>query len=142
MRSKLYVAFQLLILVFLVLIGDLFPNELSMYIPWVIGLLIIVWAFLEKRMSVSIFPDPTTDMKLITTGPYKIVRHPIYTGVLLFTASWIPIVGKWELYLLVWFSLVVIFLLKIFHEELLLEDTFSNYQEYQEKTDRLIPFIY
>jgi protein-S-isoprenylcysteine O-methyltransferase Ste14 len=82
------------------------------------------------------------DHHLITTGLYKYVRHPAYTGdlvvqigIALFFSS---IIG-----FLIMILLVPCFLYRISVEEKMLLDQFGyQYKEYQKNTKKLVPFIF
>jgi len=81
------------------------------------------------------------DHELIREGPYAIVRHPIYTGLLFAMLG--SAVAMTELKGLVAVALVFWGLLqKIRGEEVLLESHFSEYREYTLRVKKLIPFLY
>jgi protein-S-isoprenylcysteine O-methyltransferase Ste14 len=79
--------------------------------------------------------------ELIRTGPYRVVRHPIYTGLLLaFTGSAIAI-GEWRGVVAV-LLVVFAFYRKIRLEERWMTDTFGErYGAYRAETKALIPFL-
>jgi protein-S-isoprenylcysteine O-methyltransferase Ste14 len=79
------------------------------------------------------------DQKVISTGPYALVRHPMYTGTLLFTLASPLALGSWWGFLPV---LLVIPMLvwRIFDEEKLLNAELSGYADYTRKVRyRLVP---
>ena len=81
------------------------------------------------------------DHKLIQTGPYKIVRHPIYAGMLFGFIGTAIVIGEIRAPLTVVFILAA-FLIKILTEEkLLLEEFGSTYLRYKKEVKMLIPFI-
>jgi protein-S-isoprenylcysteine O-methyltransferase Ste14 len=82
------------------------------------------------------------DQKVITTGPYAIVRHPMYASASLYVlgtplalASWWGFVG---------FAIMLPFLIwRLIDEERLLERDLPGYREYQDRVRyRLIPGIW
>ncbi len=91
--------------------------------------------------NLSVLPYPKDCLELIETGPYAIVRHPIYSGL---------IVGAlgWGLYLhadltLIWaLSLFVLFDAKARREEIWLAEKFPEYAEYRTRVKKLIPWLY
>jgi protein-S-isoprenylcysteine O-methyltransferase Ste14 len=79
--------------------------------------------------------------KLIRTGPYRFVRHPIYTGITVGMIGTAIAVGEWRGVLAV--ALVIIaYLRKISLEERFLNEQFgSEYAQYRHEVRGLIPFI-
>jgi protein-S-isoprenylcysteine O-methyltransferase Ste14 len=80
--------------------------------------------------------------KVISTGPYALVRHPMYTGTLLFTLASPPALGSWWGLLPV--ALVIPMLVwRIFDEEKLLNAELPGYADYTRKVRfRLMPFVW
>ncbi len=107
-----------------------------------LALLIGLWAvFTVGLRRVSIFPDLKKGARLVTHGPYKIVRHPMYTSVMLFCSGLVLSNPVW--YMLLGFAVLLgdlIFKLK--YEEKKLVQEFSEYKTYRKKTYYFIPFIY
>ena len=79
--------------------------------------------------------------ELISTGPYALVRHPIYTGLLIALAGTSLYDGRWRALLgLAFFALG--FWLKAHSEEALLEREFADeYRSYRARTPMLIPTL-
>jgi len=82
-----------------------------------------------------------TDPELVTTGPYKSVRHPIYSGIIL------AMIGSAIAISLYWLIAVVIlaayFVYSAVSEERYLTKTFPDaYPRYKQSTKMLIPFIF
>jgi protein-S-isoprenylcysteine O-methyltransferase Ste14 len=86
-------------------------------------------------------PYPKDGMTLIETGPYALVRHPMYSGGLALALGWALFVrsGLTVGYVV---SLFVFLDLKSRREEKWLMEKFSAYRGYQERVRRLIPFVY
>jgi protein-S-isoprenylcysteine O-methyltransferase Ste14 len=80
--------------------------------------------------------------QVISSGPYALVRHPMYTAVLLiFIFSPLALGSFWALIAVV--PLPIIVVLRIFNEEKLLAQQLPGYIEYMQKVRfRLIPFIW
>jgi len=80
--------------------------------------------------------------KLITTGVYKYIRHPIYTGVdLMGIGTIIASQSFFVIFFLI--CMMLFFVFKMKKEETLLMKHFpKEYPEYKKKTKALIPFIY
>ena len=84
-----------------------------------------------------------TDQRLVTAGPYRLVRHPGYTGTLLVWTGYCIGVGDWIVLLVVGALLVGAYTWRIHTEEAMLLGVFSDqYPQYQRRTRRLIPFVY
>jgi protein-S-isoprenylcysteine O-methyltransferase Ste14 len=107
----------------------------------VVGVAFAIWARLHlggnwgTPMSVKEKPD------LVTTGPYRFVRHPIYTGIAVAMLGSIITVGfMW----LVWFFLFSIsFIYSAKKEEKFMLAQFpKEYPAYMKRTKMLIPFIF
>ena len=103
-----------------------------------------LWVFLVFRENsyTSRIVEVEKEQKVISTGPYSVVRHPMYLGIIvmyLFTplalGSW------WALIVFMFLPLVLIF--RIFNEEEVLQRDLTGYKEYCQKTHyRLIPYIW
>jgi len=79
---------------------------------------------------------------VISTGPYRYVRHPLYAGGLLMWLATAPALGSFVA-LPVCFLLVPVFVLRLVNEENLLRRDLPGYQEYCEHTRyRLVPYIW
>ena len=87
------------------------------------------------------FPRPKTAATLIRSGAYRIVRHPIYGGLILMALGWALFVHG-NLTLLYALALVVLLDAKTRHEERWLVAKFGNYPDYKRRVRRLIPFLY
>ncbi|MDC8001212.1 isoprenylcysteine carboxylmethyltransferase family protein [Aequorivita todarodis] len=109
-------------------------------IAW-LGTLLACWSrfSLGKNWSVSV--QLKKDHELITTGPYKIIRHPIYTAILLLFIGNTLIVGDYRAILAI---LIVFFSLwrKLKLEEQWLTEHFGKtYIDYKAKTKALFPWV-
>ena len=128
---------QLLILALMAMKSQLSVIDLSFT---GLGLFISVWSAWHLRRQLTVLPEPVRGKSLIQSGPYKIVRHPIYFAILIWGLGKLaskPSVETTALYLL----LFGILILKIRHEESLLLKYYSEYKEYKTKTASLIPFL-
>jgi protein-S-isoprenylcysteine O-methyltransferase Ste14 len=106
------------------------------------GLAIALWARTALGRNWSALPELKLGHELVTTGPYAVVRHPIYTGMLLmFTA----VAVLWEapagLLLLVVAGIVL--RVKLAREETLMAGEFPDqWPAYRARTRRLLPLVW
>lgn len=115
----------------------------------VIGLLLLtlflafsIWARIILGRNWSGAIQKVQGQRLVTKGPYKYIRNPIYTGIIGgFIGTFITI-GTLASFIGMLLS-VAIYILKIIKEENFLVDTFGNeYVEYKKRTWALIPLIF
>lgn len=107
----------------------------------VLGGLIIILALLQLNKNLSPFPTPKNNTTLLQNGLYKYIRHPIYTGIIIFFTG--HSVYQNSLYkLAISLLLVVLFHFKSNYEEQRLEQKFPNYKLYKSKTRKFFPWSY
>lgn len=109
-------------------------------IAW-LGTLLACWSrfLLGKNWSVSV--QLKKDHELITKGPYKIIRHPIYTAILLLFLGNVIIVGDYRGIL----AIIIVFIslwrkLKL-EEQWLTEYFGEDYLNYKTKSKALLPYV-
>lgn len=83
-------------------------------------------------------PIPKDGAELVTTGVYRYVRHPIYTGVLL-AALGLVVLGASAGHIVGWIALFVVLSIKASGEEAMLAKRHPGYESYAKSTGRLIP---
>ena len=86
-------------------------------------------------------PIPKDEAKLIMTGPYRFIRHPMYGAVLLGMLGIAISMDTWLGYA-VWAVLFTDLYIKLRFEEKLLLEKFSEYAEYMKRTKKLLPFLW
>ncbi len=102
--------------------------------------------FLAYRENSYLSPlvrlQPERGQTVISTGPYRYVRHPLYSGLLLFTAGTSLLLGSWYGLLM---GLVIDGMVvgRLLGEERMLRRELPGYQEYTTRTRyRLIPHVW
>jgi len=91
-------------------------------------------------MQLSALPEPVRGKKVICSGPYRFVRHPMYFGLLTWGLG--KVFSSPELFVTaLYLMLFGILFFKIRYEEGLLRTHYFEYQEYSAKTAGLIPFL-
>jgi protein-S-isoprenylcysteine O-methyltransferase Ste14 len=98
------------------------------------------WVTIGAR-HLRIHPDPHPEGRLVTWGPYRFIRHPMYACTLLIAASWVAS-SPTPTRLGVLAVLAADLVLKLRHEEVLLLARYPGYAAYRERTHRLVPFVY
>mgnify|MGYP003329869420 CR=1 FL=1 len=99
----------------------------------------IYWMF--SNLATNITPTVTIriEHQLVTSGPYRYIRHPLYTfGTMLFT-GFILIAGNWLLMLTAIVALSALFLRTPQEEAMLLERFGDEYRDYMVRTGRYLP---
>ncbi len=124
------------------LTGPLFPASLWLLAIEAAGILLGIWAILAMGIgNFNITPDVKRNGRLVTAGPYALIRHPMYTALLLTTLP--LIVNSFSLFRLgLWLLLLIDLVLKLKYEEGLLRQALPGYGAYMERSYRLIPFVY
>jgi protein-S-isoprenylcysteine O-methyltransferase Ste14 len=130
---------------FLVYVIPLYPRrELSAPAEMVSTLLVLfgsaaaVYTLLQLGRSFSLMAEAR---RLITSGPYRLVRHPLYL------AEELAIIGIFMQFLSLSTAFVlavqIVFQLRRMHnEEAVLTESFPEYSAYRQRTARLLPGIY
>ncbi len=119
---------------------------LSYTLPGIIltvsGLITALWARIFLGRNWSNYITYKKEHELITTGPYKLLRHPIYSGTLLMLAGTFLYYGNLIiLIILMMFAAMVAWRMSK-EEEAMTELFGEKYADYMKRTKRLVPWIY
>lgn len=141
--SLLLVIVQLGSIVALLMTGPAIPGTVAGRVALGAGLLMGLWAVLTMvRLSrLRIMPEPAAGARLLTIGPYRLVRHPMYTAVLL-TAAGLTLGRLTPARISLLVLLGMDLWLKLSREERFLRQRFADYDDYARRTKRLIPFVF
>jgi protein-S-isoprenylcysteine O-methyltransferase Ste14 len=103
--------------------------------------LLALWALAANRPgNFNIRPTPRHGGTLVTSGPYRWVRHPMYTSVLMAAAA--AAVKSHEIADGgLWVALLIVLLVKAGIEERALMIRFPDYQDYKSRTTRFLPWL-
>lgn len=152
-RGEYWVLAQALLLIGLILLP---PYRLAgwqlpspwMYAVWVgaavLGLVAVIFlgkGLIDLGQSLTPLPYPREDGQLVQSGVYGIVRHPIYSGVIVGVLAW----ALYQLSLTHAIAAIAFFLFfnaKAHREELWLADKYAEYAGYQQRVKKLIPWLY
>jgi protein-S-isoprenylcysteine O-methyltransferase Ste14 len=101
---------------------------------------LMVWARITFGLRSFHFSANPTEGGLVTSGPYRYLRHPIYAAVLLLIWPGVLANLSWKNLFL---GLVITAgtIVRILSEERLLLEHFPEYEAYARRTRRIIPFI-
>ncbi len=119
------------------------------YCTWVpllivqaLSLVLLIWTWLHLRPGkFHILPVPMKSGTLVVSGPFRLIRHPMYLCLFLYL---IPLViehfSYWRIIvLLVWMGVMIF---KLFFEEKKMQERFPEYEAYMKRSKRMLPFIF
>ncbi len=150
-KALLLVMIQFILFAVIGGVAVLIPTEHSTG-QWIIGglailsgLAIALYAITEhgrvNQGGPSALPTPNQEAELVTSGLYKRIRHPIYTGVLL-VAFGITIWHGHGILMTATLFLVGLLTYKSLYEEDLLMAQYPSYGDYREQTGRFFPKLF
>ena len=128
-------------LLFLRIVPDEIVIALAGTAVTLVGLGFAIWARLHLGTNWSGQPMIKVDHKLVRTGPYKIVRNPIYTGILVAFAGTALVIGEFWAVITIFIILIVFFVKIRMEEKFLLEEFGESYNQYKKDVKALIPYI-
>jgi protein-S-isoprenylcysteine O-methyltransferase Ste14 len=146
-RRKSYLAWFLVLLQFLFIGLILISSPVTQLKIWVIlfilaGIGLGLYSIQTIRLgNFNISPHVKPTGKLIAHGPYRLIRHPMYTAILI--TCWPLVLGHFS-YPKLGFAagLTLVLIAKLHIEEQYLKLAFPAYLEYTRTSKKLIPFIY
>ena len=140
--SIVLVVTQFALIALIMSTGPLWPTHWSLRGVLVLGGVIGLWSFLAMGLgNIRAFPEIPQHGRLVVHGPYRWVRHPMYTSVLVITLAWM-VEHPFPFRMVLWLGLVVTLWVKLGYEEQLLLARFPLYEEYRQRTKRIIPFLF
>jgi protein-S-isoprenylcysteine O-methyltransferase Ste14 len=142
----LFVAIQfalLAVMVFYPRDAGWIPTDLMRTVGFVFmaaGVGVGLWAAVYLGRGLTPSPLPNGSVGLVMRGPYRFVRHPMYTSVILLGIGMTIRSGSWVV-LFAFVVLVLLFAVKSRWEEAHLADAFPGYERYMTSTGRFVPRI-
>lgn len=102
----------------------------------------IVFLVFKENSFTSATIEVDKKQKVITTGPYAAIRHPMYSGALLMLAASSIALGSWW-GLVAFIPMIFVIIVRLLHEETYLTKHLDGYMAYCKKTHyRLLPFVW
>jgi protein-S-isoprenylcysteine O-methyltransferase Ste14 len=148
-RGEGWLVIQVLLLTAIVLAG-LFgagPRGPQSWLPTSIGAVLLVAGLIlgvrglrDLGAAMSPFPRPLAGTRIVRTGVYRHVRHPIYGGIILAAFGWAMVMASPTAVILA-VVLLFFFELKARREEVWLYEQDEEYAQYRASTRRFIPGI-
>jgi protein-S-isoprenylcysteine O-methyltransferase Ste14 len=117
------------------------PVQMAGVVVTGLGVAMIVWGFISLGDALTPFPRPLDGAVLHRQGAFRLMRHPIYTGVILASLGW---TGWWlsGIGLLPVLALAIFFDRKAAHEEIWLREKYKDYGDYARRVKKFIPGLY
>jgi protein-S-isoprenylcysteine O-methyltransferase Ste14 len=130
-----------LVLAALLVRGAFFSSQPVVITAEVAAVALMAWARLTfGRRSFNAAANPKAG-GLVTTGPYRYIRHPIYTAACLF--GWSGILAHWSLInVLLGALLIAGAVARMLCEERLIIEVYPEYRDYAQATKRMVPYIF
>jgi protein-S-isoprenylcysteine O-methyltransferase Ste14 len=142
MKGKILVTIQFTCLILLVLATNWLTLPWWAYIMLALSGFLAFWAMAVMRLgNFNVVPTPVDKGVLVTGGPYKVIRHPMYTSIFIFASALLA--GQFDyIKLIISIVLVAGLIVKMLYEETLLRNHHPGYEAYMAKTKRVIPFVW
>lgn len=149
-RGEGWVALQVLLFAAIAIAGmyqavrippDLDVASIAGALMIVAGGLVALRALQDLGSSLSPLPRPVQGNRLVETGTYRLIRHPIYSGIVLAGIGWGVLTGSWSAIGLT-ALLFMLFDAKSRREEAWLADVHRDYATYRARTRRFVPWLY
>jgi protein-S-isoprenylcysteine O-methyltransferase Ste14 len=107
------------------------------------GIGLRLWSFRTLGRYFTFTVQTSADQPVITDGPYRIVRHPGYAGILLAVVGLGLLIGNWWSLLILTIAVTcgLVFRIRV-EERALLRDLGDGYRDYAATHKRLVPLIW
>ena len=105
------------------------------------GLILIIKGLIDLGKNLTPLPYPIENGELVQTGIYGIVRHPLYSGLILAALGWT--LFQMSISHLIGTAILIIFFdIKASREETWLTEKYPDYSQYSQRVKKLLPGIY
>lgn len=142
MKSATLTTIQFLCLGYILFTNEWLADSPVLIVIQFAGLALGTWSVVEmSRSKLNITPVPRKGATLISSGPYRLIRHPMYAALIL---AFFPLLVQDPSISngIAFGVLLVNLILKLLYEEQLLLQRFPGYKEMTGRTWRLIPWVF
>ena len=108
----------------------------------ILGLFGAIWARIYLGRNWSEYATYKDNHALVTKGPYRFVRHPIYSSMILMLIGTTLYYGSWFVCIVLVIAAIALILRIRQEEEIMIKLFGEKYTDYMKRTERLIPLIY
>jgi len=138
----LLVTIQFAGIIYFALSGKVYPQNNFVFVLETLSVVLGIWAILAMKLhTLTVLPSVKAGGQLCTSGPYRLIRHPMYTAVLLLLFA--LLLNNYSTTRLIVFLIVLVDLIvKMNVEEKILTAHYEGYKDYMKGTKRIIPFVY
>lgn len=105
------------------------------------ALLLMIWARVTFGIRSFHYAANPTEGGLVTTGPYRYVRHPIYAAILLLVWTGVA-ANRSPTSVALGLVATAMVALRILFEETLVRQRYPEYDDYARRTKRVVPFLF
>src|SRR5713226_1928324 len=110
---------------------------------WLAGLAVTVWAYRTLGRFFSLDVQTENDHKVVDSGPYRLLRHPGYAGVLLGVLGLGVALQSWVSVLVLLLGATAAFAYRVrIEEKFLIAELGDEYVQYIARTKRLVPYVW
>ena len=138
----MYIGIQFGAFAALLLTGPWLASHPLLLVAEAAGICLGGWAVAVMGMgNFHISPTIVPGGRFVARGPYRWIRHPMYSALLIVAAS-LVLDRLTAVRVLLFAILAIDLVLKLSFEERLLVQAFRNYPDYRRRTKRIIPFLF
>ncbi len=140
-KAHFFLGLMLIAILFITVSGPLYdPRNATLLLAQVLGTILIIWSLITKKIKHTHHHKLPSGYFFTTQGPYEIIRHPIYAGIILLVSSLIEYAFT-PIRVFAFLLLLIGIAMKILREEQTLLQKIPEYKEYKKKTKALIPYL-
>ena len=117
--------------------------EILGLVMYVMGFLLMAWALIKLGRNYQLGGStPRSEDTMVVEGPYRVIRHPMYTAALSISLGLACLIQSWAFFCVFGIYLVLVLLLIPMEEDRLREAYGEQYVVYKRKAGKLIPFVH